>query len=137
MSPDLAIFVLLNFSAMPTQNLPMLEDAGTSEDSVATRETPFSPRSDDEDTLWAVHAITQESDTQYKVRWVGTDPRTGKPWPQGWVPKSDCTDHLVAKWDAKMKSKREGAHESGRDSGVFPFHEDVAEGTDVSHSQKV
>ncbi|KAF9223101.1 hypothetical protein BS17DRAFT_706782 [Gyrodon lividus] len=73
---------------------------------VSERETQFVPRSDDDDVLWEVLEITMERGKKYKVKWVGVDPATGKPWAQSWVAKHDCTDRLVAEWKAKQKQKK-------------------------------
>lgn len=71
-------------------------------------QTQFVPQEDDEETLWDVIEITGERTNQYKVRWAGNDPATGKPWAQSWVPKHDCTDDLIRDWKiAKAKKKKE------------------------------
>ncbi|KAF9442661.1 hypothetical protein P691DRAFT_637605, partial [Macrolepiota fuliginosa MF-IS2] len=61
-------------------------------------ETRFVEREDDSQTLWEVLEIVAERKDQYRVRWAGVDPETGKPWPLDWVPKEDCTDPLVITW---------------------------------------
>ncbi|KAF8838189.1 hypothetical protein BDN67DRAFT_907838 [Paxillus ammoniavirescens] len=74
-------------------------------DLTVERETQFVPRSDDEEVLWEVQEITAERGKKYKVKWVGIDPATNKPWAQSWVDKHDCTDRLVAEWEATKKKK--------------------------------
>jgi len=74
-------------------------------------ETRFVPQSDDEETLWKVIEITAERPKFYKVRWDGLNPETGKPWPQSWVPKSDCTDDLRKWW---KKKREEEAKKTGK-----------------------
>jgi hypothetical protein len=71
--------------------------------------TQFVPQEDDEEQLWEVIEITGERDREYRVRWAGTDPTTGKPWAQSWVPKHDCTDDLVLSWKRKQAIKRKTA----------------------------
>lgn len=75
---------------------------------MSEHETHFVPRSDDEEVLWAVQEITRERGKKYKVKWVGTDPATGKPWAQSWVAKHDVTDDLVVEWKTKKKRLAEG-----------------------------
>ena len=70
-------------------------------------ENQFIPLSDDEETLWTVIEITAERPRQYKVRWEGLDPATGRPWAQSWVPKTDCTDDLRDNWKRKKAQKKE------------------------------
>jgi|SRR5882762_816378 hypothetical protein len=67
-------------------------------------ETQFIPQSDDEETLWKVIEITAERPKQYKVKWDGLNPATGRPWAQSWVPKGDCTDDLRRAWKKKLKN---------------------------------
>ncbi|KAG2067698.1 hypothetical protein BDR04DRAFT_835311 [Suillus decipiens] len=69
-------------------------------------ETQFEPRSNDDDALWEVIEIVAERGKKYRVRWAGNDPKTGRPWPLDWVPKHDCTDHLVEEWKKKKAAKR-------------------------------
>ncbi|KAF8444043.1 hypothetical protein L210DRAFT_3108431 [Boletus edulis BED1] len=66
-------------------------------------ETQFVSQSGDEDVLWQVEEITAERGNKYRVKWVGIDPDTGKPWAQSWVPKHDCTNDLVHDWKAKKR----------------------------------
>ncbi|KIK43895.1 hypothetical protein CY34DRAFT_35535, partial [Suillus luteus UH-Slu-Lm8-n1] len=68
-------------------------------------ETQFEPRSNDDDVLWEVIEIVAERGKKYRVRWAGNDPKTGRPWPLDWVPKHDCTDHLVGEWKRKKAVK--------------------------------
>jgi hypothetical protein len=65
----------------------------------------FSPRDDDDLTLFEVIEITGENEDSYKVYWKGEDPKTKKPWPQSWVHKSDCTDDLVRTWKWAKQEK--------------------------------
>ncbi|KIJ62308.1 hypothetical protein HYDPIDRAFT_94863 [Hydnomerulius pinastri MD-312] len=91
------------------------ESAGVG--AISERETQFVPRSDDDDVLWEVQEITAERGKKYKVKWLGDDPATGKPWPQSWVDKHDCTDQLVAEWMAKKKAKAKQKRESTKKRG--------------------
>lgn len=68
--------------------------------------TQFVSQEDDEQVLWEVIEITAENSAMYKVRWAGDDPATGKPWPQSWVLKHDCTPDLVQSWKLKQAKKR-------------------------------
>ncbi|RPD57025.1 hypothetical protein L227DRAFT_236285 [Lentinus tigrinus ALCF2SS1-6] len=71
-------------------------------------QTQFVPKENDDETLWDVIEITAERAKEYRVRWAGNDPATGKPWAQSWVPKHDCTDELIRDWKiAKAKKKKE------------------------------
>jgi hypothetical protein len=82
----------------------MRRDAGSQSQSESEVER-FKPREDDHETLYEVIEITGEKDGRYKVRWKGNDPKTMKPWPQSWVPKSDCTDDLVLEWKRNKKQR--------------------------------
>lgn len=84
------------------------DDESRTDDVVSERESHFVPRSDDDEVLWTVQEITAERGKQYRVKWAGTDPATGKPWAQSWVAKHDCTDDLVVEWKAKKKRLAEG-----------------------------
>ena len=103
-------------------------------------ETQFIPQSDDEETLWEVIEITAELPTKYKVKWKGLNPATGRPWPQSWVPKADCTDDLRREWKKKKKKKKEHAKE-GKGTIVqllvmrCPFETDLV--ASISHLEKV
>ncbi|KAF5371449.1 hypothetical protein D9757_009975 [Collybiopsis confluens] len=61
-------------------------------------ESQFVPRPDDSDNLWEVVAIVDETAKQFKVQWAGTDPATGKPWPDSWAAKGDVTNDAVQTW---------------------------------------
>ncbi|PPQ92741.1 hypothetical protein CVT25_015362, partial [Psilocybe cyanescens] len=73
--------------------------------SIPSPSQQFVAQEDDAETLWEVEAITGERRNEYKVKWVGQDPITMKPWPQSWVPKKDCTPDLVILWKAKKKEQ--------------------------------
>lgn len=69
-------------------------------------ETQFESQSGDEENLYNVERILAEKGRKYLVQWEGTDPTTGQRWPPDWVPKTDCTNDLIADWKrekAKMK----------------------------------
>lgn len=76
-------------------------------------ETQFEPRSNDDDALWEVIEIVAERGKKYRVRWAGNDPKTGRPWPLDWVPKHDCTDHLVGEWKKKKATKGRHSNKTG------------------------
>ncbi|KAF7419244.1 hypothetical protein PC9H_001831 [Pleurotus ostreatus] len=76
-------------------------------------EVQFVEQSGDEENLWEVLEITAERSNSYRVKWAGTDPSTGKPWQQSWVPKHDCTPELVSSWRQKKRSKRQGKSSAG------------------------
>jgi hypothetical protein len=98
---------------------------------VTPPETQFIPQSDDEETLWNVECILQERKGEYLVRWEGTDPVTGKPWPPSWVVKHDCTDDLIGEWKKEKASRQKGVQKSkakaskkrtrGEPSGILPL----------------
>ncbi|KAF8596356.1 hypothetical protein BDV93DRAFT_455137 [Ceratobasidium sp. AG-I] len=70
--------------------------------------TQFEPHSDDEDTLYNVEKILDEAGRRYLVQWEGRDPATGKKWPPDWVPKTDCTDDLIADWKLEKERRKRG-----------------------------
>ncbi|OCH94697.1 hypothetical protein OBBRIDRAFT_831529 [Obba rivulosa] len=90
----------------------MASDEDVLEDSsleIPSYDTQFISQEDDEETLWEVIEILEERPAKYKVKWAGVDPATGKPWPPSWVPKQDCTDHLVREWKIKQARKKKEA----------------------------
>ena len=82
----------------------MASDEGSSPD--ISSETHFIPQEGDDEVLWKVIEITAENKKNYKVRWEGIDPDTGKPWAQSWVSKHDCTDDLVVAWKRSQALNR-------------------------------
>ncbi|KAI0673340.1 hypothetical protein C8Q78DRAFT_1076361 [Trametes maxima] len=75
-------------------------------------QTQFVPRDDDDEQMWDVEEILEESGKRYKVRWKDTrDENTGKmiQWPSSWVDKHDCTDELIAAWKRQKEMKRRKA----------------------------
>lgn len=68
---------------------------------------------------WPMTEILEESSQKYKVSWKGTNPGTGKPWPPSWVPKSDCRDQLVTKWQKKVKLQEVDTYRPGSASGAL------------------
>ncbi|KIY48474.1 hypothetical protein FISHEDRAFT_73670 [Fistulina hepatica ATCC 64428] len=66
-------------------------------------------QSDGEGQLWEVVKITAEKGKKYKVQWAGADEH-GKPWPESWVHKHDCTPDLVAAWKEKKAARRKSAY---------------------------
>jgi hypothetical protein len=80
-------------------------------------ETQFEAQSDDEDNLYNVERILAEKGRKYLVQWEGIDPATGEKWAPDWVPKTDCTDDLIADWKReKAKMKRAGGGASIKSS---------------------
>ncbi|KAI0719991.1 hypothetical protein C8T65DRAFT_634525 [Cerioporus squamosus] len=95
-------------------------------------QTQFVPQENDAETLWDVIEITAERAKEYKVRWKGNDPATGKPWAQSWVPKHDCTDDLIRDWKiAKAKKKKEAEK---RKSAGAKRRESAASSKTTQHS---
>jgi len=78
---------------------------------ISSEETQFVPQEGDDEVLWTVLYITAEKKGMYKVKWDGTDPKTGKPWPQSWVAKHDVTDDLRHAWKIKQAKKKKGEEE--------------------------
>ncbi|KAF4584924.1 hypothetical protein EYR40_001750 [Pleurotus pulmonarius] len=76
-------------------------------------EVQFVEQSGDEENLWEVLEITAERTNSYRVKWAGTDPSTGKPWQQSWVPKHDCTPELVSSWKKRKRAKQKGKSSTG------------------------
>ncbi|KAF9531448.1 hypothetical protein CPB83DRAFT_105283 [Crepidotus variabilis] len=72
----------------------------------------FEPKPNDEEELWSVEEILGEKSKQYKVRWEGNDPATGKRWPDSWVDKTNVTDDLVITWKKKKKAKEKKSMEA-------------------------
>ncbi|OJA10259.1 hypothetical protein AZE42_08918, partial [Rhizopogon vesiculosus] len=92
----------------------MSVDAGSPTGELSEFETQFVPQSNDDDVLWEVVEIVAERGKKYRVRWAGNDPKTGKSWPLDWVPKRDCTDHLVEEWKRKKAEKRRSKKAGGK-----------------------
>ena len=92
----------------------MVRDITPPEESQGTQ---FIPQSDDEETLWNVVEIVKEKPGKYFVRWEGEDPATGKPWPNSWVSRHDCTSDLVAEWKQKKREKERDSSRKGKSKG--------------------
>ncbi|KAJ7312957.1 hypothetical protein DFH08DRAFT_435378 [Mycena albidolilacea] len=71
---------------------------------ISDRETPFSSHESDEDHLWDAIEILKERKHHYLVKWAGVDEH-GKPWPDSWANKRDCTDDMVQEWKRKKAQK--------------------------------
>ncbi|KAJ3549108.1 hypothetical protein NMY22_g997 [Coprinellus aureogranulatus] len=70
-----------------------------------SEESQFVPQSGDEENLWEIVGIIREKGNKYKVKWAGEDPKTGKPWGNSWVKKSDVTPDVVEEWKEKQAEK--------------------------------
>lgn len=81
--------------------------------------TQFEPHSDDEETLYNVEKILDEQGRMYLVQWEGRDPATGKKWPPDWVPKTDCTDDLIADWKQEKERRKRGRASSSKSACTF------------------
>jgi hypothetical protein len=100
----------------------MPDDQTDSDAELSLPDTQFVFKEGDDEALWDVIEITAEKDRQYKVRWAGTDPATGKPWPQSWVAKHDCTDILVEQWKGRRAKERKQKQNRRSNSVYFvPF----------------
>lgn len=97
------------FNKAPT---PTSSSSNSSEES---NDTGFISDSKDDENLWEVEKIVDERKGQYKVKWAGINPDTGKAWDLDWVNKRDCTDGLVEEW--KWRKTREAEIGSGRGRG--------------------
>ncbi|OBZ71740.1 hypothetical protein A0H81_08750 [Grifola frondosa] len=90
--------------------------ASTRQDRQAASSTSF--QRDDHDRN--LHEALEILDEGYLVRWAGIDPETGEPWKPSWMSKGNCTDGLVARWEA-AKAKNElrvrGSAERGFEDG--------------------
>ena len=66
---------------------------------------------DDESKLWEADCIVEErfirGVKKYYIKWKGTDPSTGKDWPNTWEPAENANDELVADWQEE-KARRSG-----------------------------
>ncbi|CAE6495641.1 unnamed protein product [Rhizoctonia solani] len=69
-------------------------------------ETQFEAHSDDGENLYNVEKILAEKGGKYLVQWEGIDPTTGEKWAPDWVPKTDCTDDLIADWKREKAAKK-------------------------------
>ncbi|KAJ3732709.1 hypothetical protein DFJ43DRAFT_291464 [Lentinula guzmanii] len=77
-------------------------------------ETQFIDLPDDDVNLWDAVEIVGESATQFKIKWDGMNPATGKPWPDSWVQKHDATPDLVQGWRLDHPRKISTASTSSR-----------------------
>ncbi|KAJ3782564.1 hypothetical protein GGU10DRAFT_77679 [Lentinula aff. detonsa] len=77
-------------------------------------ETQFIDLPDDDVNLWDAVEIVGESATQFKIKWDGMNPATGKPWPDSWVQKHDATPDLVQGWRLNHPRKISTASTSSR-----------------------
>ena len=54
----------------------------------------------DEDALYEIDAIVAEDDEKgYLFRWKGTNPKTGRPYPDSWEPKENAGPLVVETWE--------------------------------------
>lgn len=68
--------------------------------------TQFSAHSSDSaSNFWDVKRVLKEWNGKYLVEWAGVD-EYGKPYPQSWIPKEDCTDALIEDWKATKPQKK-------------------------------
>lgn len=86
-------------------------------DSFSDREMQLSPRESDPEYLWDAIEILKQKKDQYLIKWSGLDPKTGKPWPDSWTNKSDCTYDLIQTWEEKRAQKKK--EEMLQRKGVF------------------
>ncbi|OAX42767.1 hypothetical protein K503DRAFT_293538 [Rhizopogon vinicolor AM-OR11-026] len=107
----------------------MSVDAESPTGELSEFETQFVPQSNDDNVLWEVVEIVAERGKKYRVRWAGNDPKTRRPWPLDWVPKHDCTDHLVEEWKRKNAEKRRSKKAANSKAtlpnaikGLYDFH---------------
>ncbi|KAI0049327.1 hypothetical protein FA95DRAFT_891089 [Auriscalpium vulgare] len=67
----------------------------------------FEPGSSDGEQLWeAIEIVKEDPKRGFLVRWAGNDPNTGKPWPNSWSLREDCTDDLVQEWREKQRAAK-------------------------------
>jgi hypothetical protein len=86
-----------------------MADAEEDSISVTESEDTQSASQNDED-YWDVKEILAEKGEKYRVDWVWDGvSNNGVPWKPSWVPKQDCTEHLVHLWNEKKKLKRKEA----------------------------
>ncbi|KAJ6618209.1 hypothetical protein B0H10DRAFT_1795962 [Mycena sp. CBHHK59/15] len=78
---------------------------------LSDRDTQFSSHESDAEHLYDAVEIVAEKRGLYLVKWDGVDPTTGKPWPNSWTHKRDCTDDLVQAWKLKQSRKRREAQQ--------------------------
>ncbi|CAE7229742.1 unnamed protein product [Rhizoctonia solani] len=74
---------------------------------ISSYETQFEAHSDDEENLYNVEKILAEKGNKYLIQWEGIDPTTGEKWAPDWVPKTDCTDDLIADWKREKAEKKQ------------------------------
>ncbi|KAJ6598199.1 hypothetical protein DFH09DRAFT_54629 [Mycena vulgaris] len=74
------------------------------------RETAFESHESDAENLYDAIEILKESKGQYLIKWDGVD-SNGRPWPDSWANKRDCTDDMVAAWKLKKAEKKKKAQE--------------------------
>jgi len=64
-------------------------------------------------TFWEAECILAEQVVRgirkYHIKWKGSDPATGKPWPTSWEPEGNANALLVIDWEQR-KAVRADAH---------------------------
>ncbi|KAJ7182857.1 hypothetical protein C8R43DRAFT_15141, partial [Mycena crocata] len=106
------LVLLLCHPSFPNQKITSqvtMSDADIVE--VSDRETSFSSHESDAEHLYDAIEILKEKKGQYLIKWDGVDPATGKPWPDSWANKRDCTDDIVATWKLKKAQKKKEQQE--------------------------
>ncbi|KAG8992881.1 DNA polymerase epsilon catalytic subunit, partial [Tulasnella sp. 427] len=60
----------------------------------------------DSDGYWPIERIIQEKGKKFLVKWKGVDKASGKPWPNDWVNKTDCSESLIQGWEKEKADKK-------------------------------
>jgi hypothetical protein len=85
---------------------------------ISDRETVFSAHESDDEKLFEAIEILAERKGQYLVKWAGVDNKTGKPWPDSWSNKRDCTDDMVIAWKLRKKQQKEASKGKGQHATI-------------------
>ncbi|KAF7369229.1 Chromo domain-containing protein [Mycena venus] len=102
---------------------------------ISDRETAFSSHESDEDHLWDAIEILKERKGQYLIKWAGVDDN-GKPWPDSWANKHDCTDDIVQAWKWKKVQKKKEAMQRKANKNLKARNSTVSEGSKASTSRQ-
>jgi hypothetical protein len=82
----------------------------------------FVPREDDDSNLYEVKELIGKrrwkGKTQFLVVWDGLD-KSGKPWPDSWQYKEDCTPDLVRAWEERKAQKKKTGSRRKNSKGAF------------------
>lgn len=82
--------------------------------SVADLENKSGEEDQPESEEWPALEILAEDRYNYRIRWAGINPDTGREWEPSWHPKKDATQALVEDWVRRKRQRTEASTPKGK-----------------------